>query len=625
MRGAPRKGCPLHLAAVAAVTVACGAAWAYQEAPALAERVARGELPPVAERLPETPAVVQPIGEIGRYGGAWNRLAVGAADFSLTTRLGYEPFVRWDQAGRGVVPGVAERWEILDEGKTYVFHLRRGLRWSDGRPFTADDLVFYYEDVLLDKEVTPIQPGWLCLGGVPVEISASGVYAVEFHFAEPYGIFLEQIAFRGNYLYYPRHYLQQFLPKYAGLDKVEALAKEEGFNRWQDLFGSRADGNKNPELPTLKPFVLSTDPTALRVIAERNPYYWKVDPDGNQLPYIDEIAFGVVANAEILNFKAMTGDTDFQSRRIDTANYSVFMENREKGGYRVMRDLQAHPVVIYVNGYSKVPEIRPHLQDRRFRAALSVAINRTELIDLVYSGMAVPARGVASPFDPYHLPEFEEKYLEYDPDLANRLLDDVGLERGRGGMRRLPNGEAFRQILNVFPSEAGTNMDMWQLIVEYWREAGLEFVVKTDAAALSMMQVSNGNSDFWAYATAGMHWIVDPVWYVPWQRSSYFAPLFGRYRETDGKGGIKPPEEYQRLLDWYLELRSVVNDDARKLTLGRNILRQWAEECYTVGICRSDELTIVSNHFRNVPDSIIHSYRLMTPGYICIEQFYLAK
>jgi len=120
-----------------------------------------------------------------------------------------------------------------------------------------------------------------------------------------------------------------------------------------------------------------------------------------------------------------------------------------------------------------------------------------------------------------------------------------------------------------------------------------------------------------------MLWIVDPQWYVPWLHSSYFAPLFGRYRVTNGKGGVKPPEEYQRLLDWYIELRSVVGDEDRRRTLAHNILRQWADECYTIGICRSDLLTIVSNRFRNVPEHIIHDYRVMTPGYIGIEQFYI--
>ncbi len=318
----------------------------------------------------------------------------------------------------------------------------------------------------------------------------------------------------------------------------------------------------------------------------------------------------------------MTGDVDFQSRFIDSANYPLFMTNRRQGGYRVQKDVQPGSAVVYVSPHSKDERLRPILADRRFRIALSIAINREELIDLIYSGMAVKGRGVASPFDPYYLPEFE-RYMEYDPDRANRLLDELGLARDRRGMRRLPDGSRFRQIINCYPAETGVGADLWQLVADNWREVGLDFVVKVDARTLSGLQVSNGNTNFWAYATAGMHWVVNPAWYVPWYSGSYFAPLYGRYRASRGKTGLKPPPEYQRLIDWYLELRSVVGDESRKLALGHKILGQWAEQCYTIGIVRRQVLTIVSNRFKNVPDRIIHDFRVMTPGYIGVEQFYI--
>jgi peptide/nickel transport system substrate-binding protein len=214
--------------------------------------------------------------------------------------------------------------------------------------------------------------------------------------------------------------------------------------------------------------------------------------------------------------------------------------------------------------------------------------------------------------------------LQYDPDLANRLLDEVGMKRGRNGLRRLPSGGRFRQLLNLYTAESGVSNDLWQLVADYWREVGLDFVVKIDARTLSTMQVRNGNSDFWAYATAGMHWVLEPNWYVPWASGSYFAPLYGRYVYSDGKDkmGVKPTPEWQRLVHWYLELRATM-DEERRLELGRRILGQWADECYTIGICRREAVTIVTNHFKNAPDHIVHSWRVLTPGYIGIEQFYI--
>ena len=234
---------------------------------------------------------------------------------------------------------------------------------------------------------------------------------------------------------------------------------------------------------------------------------------------------------------------------------------------------------------------------------------------------------MASPFDPCYLPEFDEKYLEYDPGRANALLDEAGLPRGRGGLRLMPDGKAFRQILHVYPSEAGTSADLWQLVSDYFREVGLDFVVRMDAGTLSVLHICNGNSDFWAYQQPGMHFVVDPKWYVPMVSTSYFAPLYGRYVASKGKDklGVPPSPEFQQLVDWYAELSRVVDDDARKYALGQQILRQWAEQSYIIGICRQELLTIVSNRFKNVPDTIIHDWRIYTPGYIGIEQFYIEE
>ena len=588
----------------------------------LAKRVAAGELPPVEERLPEEPLVVLPVESIGKYGGSWRRVSMGARDLSLSSRLGYEPLVRWDRSGRNVLPGLAASWAIRDGGRTYAFHLRRGLKWSDGHPLTSEDFVFFYEDVLRNKELSPLFPSWLKVHGEPVCVSAPDPHTVVFEFAHPYGIFLEMLCFRGSYVLAPKHYLKQFHPNYVPQQELERKAKERGLGTWFQLFQRKSVYEDNPDLPTWRPFKLEVPAPATRMVAERNPYYWKVDPEGNQLPYIDRIVFTDIQSGEMATIKAMAGEVDFQARRINAANYPLFMGNRQKGRYRVLRDLETGSAVCYINQHSKDDELRPLLKKRQFRVALSVAINRAELIDLMYTGMAEPARGVAGPYDPFYLPQYDARYLEYDPDRANALLDELGMTKGRTGLRRLPSGKPFRQILNVFPSESGTGTELWQLVADYWREVGLDFIVKVDAPTLSVLQVRNGNSDFWAYATAGMHWILDPVWYTPWVSSSYFAPLYGRYHATNGKGGVKPPPEIQRLLDWYLELVGTM-DAEKRLELGRRILSQWAEECYTIGICRSELLTIVSNRFKNVPDHVIHSFRVMTPGYIGIEQFYI--
>jgi len=590
----------------------------------LAELVRQGKLPPVEERLPDNPPVVEPVERIGKYGGTWRRLAITRTDSLMISRLGYEPLVRWDRSGRRVVPGIAESWEVKDGGRTYIFHLRKGMKWSDGHPFTSEDILFWYEDEVLNKELTPVKPTWLMPHAGDFEVLAPDELTVIFRFDIPNGLCPEFMAFRGHYIYQPKHYMKQFHIRYADPKVLERQAREAGLDFWHQLYRRKADLHENPDLPTIRPWKIKVGPPATRYIAERNPYYWKVDPEGNQLPYIDRISFTVVQNTEVLNLKAMSGEVDMQARYIDPSKYTLFMDpvNRKMGNYRVLVNDGDGPSCIFINQYSKNPELRPILQDRRFRIALSVAINRPELVELVYGGLATPSRAVSGPQDPYFLPEFNEKYIEYDPSLANRLLDEVGLRRGPDGMRRLPSGRKFRPALYCFPSHSGAGPDMLQLVVDYWREVGLDFTLNIEAATLSVMRASNGNTDFWAYQTEALHWEVDPLWYVPMSPWSYYAPLYGRYHATGGRSGVKPSPEFQRLIDWYTEMSSVT-DESRRLELGRRILRQWSEECYIIGLVLQKQLTIVSNRFKNCPDHIIHNWQLMTPGYIDVEQFYI--
>jgi len=616
-----RRGAPILL--VVAIAAGIDArALTYGEAPGLREQVRAGNLPPVGERLPKAPLVLEPTERVGSYGGTWRRLGVNQNDSLLGSRIGYESLVRWDRTGRRVAPGIARSWEMHDGARRYVFHLRPGMKWSDGAPFTSEDLLFWFEDVVGNKDLSPVFPSYWCPGGGAFTVAASGSHAVEFRFDVPNGIFLELMAFRGIGMYYPKHYLKQFHVHYRPKAELEVLAKDEGLDLWHQLFLQKANIHDNLECPTIRAWVLTVGPPSTRLIVERNPYYWKVDSAGNQLPYIDRIATTIMQNKEVLNLKAIIGEMDMQARYIDSSKYTLFMKNRRKGKYRVLADSSPSSTVIYLNQYSKDPAMRALLCDVRFRRALSIAINREELIELIYSGLAEPANGVSSEFDPYYLPEFAGRHTQYDPLEAGRLLDAVGMTKNRRGHRRMPDGSRFRQILHYYPAETGTGVELWQLVGEYWREVGLEFVVKSDARTLSVMQVRNGNSDFWAYAIAGMHWITDAGWYVPSRDGAYFAPLYGRWVVRNGKSGVKPTDEFMRMLGWYQDLART-DAPQRRLELGRKILRQWVDQCYMIGIVRRKEITLVGNRLRNFPEAMIQDYRLLAPGYLCPEQFFL--
>jgi len=613
-----------------ALIVALGApavAAAYQEAPMLRKLVAAGKLPPVEQRLPEEPLVVKPLREVGKYGGTWRRLAITPNDSLMGNRLGYEPLVRWDREGIYPTPGVAKEWRIEDGGRRYVLYLRKGLKWSDGQPFTTEDILFWFEDVATNAELSKFIT--IAPKDTTLTVSARDPFVVVFEFDKPNGIFLEKLCYQGHYIYQPKHYLRRFHIKYAHPAELEKRTAQEGYEHWVQLYQNKVDPAMNPELPTINPWRIKIAPPATKYVVERNPYYWKVDTEGNQLPYIDQISSRVVDNGEVLNLIACTGGVDMQGRHIQPSKYTLFMspENRKRGGivrYRVLGDPgPGGNVGILLNLSTQNKRLRPYISDRRFRIALSVAINREEAIELITDGLGDPINGVGYPKDRYFVPGMDKRHTQYDPDLANRLLDEVGLKRGRDGARRFPNGRPFREIMYCATAGTAGELQLEQLVVDYWREVGLGFALKSEPTAFSYMRGRNGNFDFLFLGQAGLHWILQPALYVPIEDVSYFAPNYGRYVLSEGKAGVPPPPEFQRLIDWYYELVHTVGDDRRKLELGRNILWQWANECYMVGLYRIHALAIVSNRFRNCPDHILHGWRVMFPGYMQPEQFYI--
>lgn len=597
----------------------------FQEAPELAERVRKGELPPVRERLPENPVVVEPVEEIGKYGGNWRKLAAANTDIQMNIRLGYEPLVRWDREGKNVIPNVAESWEVRDGGRTFVFHLRKGMRWSDGHPFTSEDFVFTFNDVLKYDNYIVLTLPWIRVDNELPEIEAPDAHTVIYRFPKPYGNFPKALASSGlqRELFAPSHYLKQFHEKFVDADKMQQMVREAGFVTWMDFFVYKVDLDRNKDLPTLTPFKTTQPYPSGRVVAERNPYYWKVDTAGNQLPYMDSMITTMVFDPTILNLKAMNGEADFQMRRIDASNFTMFKEKGRQLGYRTLVAPSTNPICIYVNLHSRNEKTRSLLQDVRFRKALSHAIDRQELVDMIFSGLAEPSSAVSIPEDPNFIEGMDKANIEYNPDLANALLDEIGMKRRAvDGLREWPDGELFSQILHVYPSEEGNNMDMWQLVIDYWREIGLHFTPKQDDSTLGFQLATTGNSDFFAYTSAALHWEVDGMWKSPTAVQSYMAPLYGLYYSSNGREGAKPPPDIQNLVDWYQQLRATP-DDAERLRLGQNILKQWADQCYVVGLCRGPIVTIVSNRMGNVPDKINYDYRLKSPGYLGIEQFFI--
>jgi len=539
----------------------------YNEAPMLAEKVAAGELPPVEERLPKNPMIIEPLEEIGQYGGVWRRAEGNPGH--IGARLGGEPYITRDRDAMTIVPNLAYKWEASEDGREFTFYLREGIRWSDGEPFTADDVMFWYEDVLLNEDLTPVVPSWLTSGGEPVVVEKIDDYTVRFKFKEPYGVFLDMMAFRSNWIIdYPKHYLKQFHPKYQDKATLDKMVKDREFEEWFQLFGREVSTRDNPDLPTLRPWVIKTKEIGTTAIAERNPYYWKVDTAGNQLPYFDKILWNITQTVEMNVMRAVSGEVDMQAMYLGFSNYTLLMENREAGDYEVRRWTSGESGTAMFINQSRAgdDELRELLQNRDFRIALSKAIDRDEINELFYLGMA-DSNLELYPESVKSDPEIQALF-EYDIDAANAILDELGLDqRDAEGTRLLPSG---RPLNLTILGHIGypIHMDVAEVIREIWGELGIKTTTNFVAGELWGPNLQEGEFDVLAYVvdyTSGnLHYLAYARSYFPIDLSTYWATRWGWYYATKGQQGEEPIGDAKKLVEIWEKVQVTVDIEERK-------------------------------------------------------------
>ncbi len=605
----------------------------FSEAQELQELVKQGKLPAVEKRLPEKPLVVVPVEEVGQYGGTWRMVMLGTADTMLLVReVDYEGLVRIDPELATILPGVAENWKIGGNGRTFTFNLRKGLRWSDGEEFTADDIMFWYKDILLNKDLTPVPPTWLTSEGEVAKVEKIDKYTVRFSFKKPAGLFLPFLA-SGTTGIVPSHYLKQFHPNYIAKDKLDELVKKEKLNTWLDLFNNKNNPWMNPELPVINAWkVVTPVGVGTRVSLERNPYYWKIDTAGNQLPYIDKLAVDMATNFEVMKMKALSGEIDMQSRNIGQiiSDYPMYAENKAKGGYRLIKQTHTsmNSMIIILNLNHKDPVLRKLFNDKRFRIALSHAINRQEIIDLVYMGIAEPWQVSPRRGTPYFYEPAAKNYIEYDPKKANQLLDEIGLtKRDKDGFRLRPDGKALEVTIEIGQDKTDW-IDSCEMIKKYWQAVGIKVATKVEDRSLWQTRTAAGEHDivvWWGDSGTGYEPLILPFWYLPCNHpSSRQAPLWALWYQSGGKQGETPPPEVRHQMALYTQI-STTTDPAKQRELFRQILDVQAKNLYVMGICTiPPQFIITKNNFRNVPEAY-ESGQFPTHAPVNTCQFFIKK
>lgn len=619
----------LALLAVGALTMPA-VALAAGEAPALAEKVAAGELPPVEERLPAAPEVVT-VDSVGTYGGVLRRVLGGSNDHNSILRvISPQGLTRWKPDFSGVIPNVAESWDTNEDGSEFTFHLREGMKWSDGEPFTADDVLFYVEDLLHNEEFYPNPPARYVVNGEAMTAEKIDDHTVTLKFAAPYGTFLTELAtpLAQEPVLWAKHYCQQFHPKYnpdvqAMVDATEAVEDWTGLFRLKCGEVEAPNRWANAERPTLDPWVVTGDgytAGATQVVMERNPYFWQVDQEGNQLPYIDRLEQAVVQDNQAIVLEAVAGNIDFQRRRIDNlANKPVFAENADKGNYDIldMVNSNSNSMAIHLNHTHKDPLMRELIRNKDVRIALSLAIDRDEIIDIVYQGQGEPWQIGPRPSHGLYNEQLGRQYTEYDPDRANELLDAAGYaERDSEGYRLLPDGRRFTFNVQYTGIEQPDWGDALEIIAEQWEEIGVELNVSSVERSIYYSRGEANEHDFMVWgAPGGLDPTLSPRDVIAVHpQASWYAIPWTRWYLSGGKDGEEPSESMKERLALYDAFKQEA-DQEKALDIFRQIHQLAADEFEVIGVSLAPNLVgVVKRGLMNAPHQLPASWMYPDPG-----------
>jgi peptide/nickel transport system substrate-binding protein len=600
----------------------------FTDPPVLAGLVQVGKLPPLEERLPTDLMVLEPLEKVGEYGGTLRSLYDVPSAKMMTIR-GYEQTLRWSIDATTIEPNIAQAWEITDEGKGFTFSFRKGTKYHDGAPFTVDDIMFYFEDQLSNEVLSPTFPTWVAPGGEPVEVEKIDDFNIRFTFAAPHGFFLHHLAAQTD-INRPVHYLKQFHADYAEKAELDKKTKEAQFDTWDQLYFNRADSYDwgNPDLPVIRAWYGTTEPPTTRYTFKRNPYYWKADPEGKQLPYIDECIISIVTDAEVLRLQILAGKSDLQHKRTTFDFYPLLKENEEAGGYRVLlwdNPRGACPALM-PQLTVKDPALRELMADDRFRIALSHAINREQINEMVFHGMGEPRQATVATSSPIFKPEYARAYADYDPDKANALLDEIGLtDRGGDGFRLRPDGETLF-ILIEGPGEEPATTSQLELVKPMWEAVGVKTEIEESERGIYRDRVYSGEVTVGLWLLDYVYYPFNPVFTVPISRSTYWASTYGNWYATGGQAGEEPTGDIRKLQVIWDELQTVT-DQEKQIEMFREIFDLHAEHCWLIGIVgHVPRPIVVDAKLRNIPEKAICSWTIMRYlGPARIEQLFFEE
>ena len=585
-----------------------------QETPIFKQDVADGKLSRVNDRLPSDPEIAEPE-TIGNPGGELRLLMGGPKDTRMMVVYGYARLVGYSPALK-LVPDILTSLDVQD-GRIFTLRLRPGHKWSDGHPFTSEDFRYWFEDVAQNTQLSP--------SGLPVSMTVQNEAprfevlddtTVRYSWTRPNPLFLPNLAGADPlYIYCPSHYLKQFHEKFADKVALETLVKTHKQRSWAALHAKMDTmyRNDNPDLPSLEPWILKTKPPSERFLFERNPYYYRVDEAGHQLPYIDRVIMSIV-DSKIIPAKTGAGESDLQARYLRFDNYTFLKDGEELNKYKVRlwRTGPGSQLALYPNLNVNDETWRTLVRDLRFRRALSLAVNRHEINQVIYFGLAIEGQNTVLPQSPLYEPEYRSAWAHFDLREANRLLDSIGLTaRDSDGTRLLPDQRPM-EIIVENSGESTEQSDVLELIRDTWRGIGVKLFAKPLQLTLfrrrvfsgeTLMSINKGIEN--GLATAAM----SPWEFAPTSQQQLQWPQWGQYYETKGKAGETPDlPSATRLKGLYEDwLGTALQPDQSRIW--HAMLQIWADETFSIGtVAGVLQPVVVSENLHNVPEEGFYNW-----------------
>lgn len=584
----------------------------YKEDPNLAKLVEAGELPPIEERLPKEPAVVT-VDEIGIYGGIYKGAAFGPTVGQVDTEtLRYQSLLTIEKDLSTFKPNIIKDYTITEDSKVYTLILREGLKWSNGDLLTADDFMFWYEDVLLNEEITPAIPADFKTNNTVMKMEKVNDYEVTITFADSnpsFEIVMARYSVGLTRVFYaPKEYLKQWHIKYN--DKANEKAKEEGYESWALCFSAHIDNSQSQtdiNAPDVFPWVLTDIDSGGNKTFTRNPYYFVVDQEGNQLPYIDSQVAVIVQDAEVRTMKLINGELHAAGENpLPVSDYTLYKKNEENGNYKVylFENTRGADGAFTFNITHKDPVLREVFNNVQFREAMSLAINRQEINDTLYYGKGTVRQATCSPNVSFYEEWMGEYMAEYDVYKANQLLDECGYKwNDSKTVRLMPNGKEFNIVLETIEEFIPVS----EMVVEYWNAVGIKTQLKQQERTYYLERGKTGDRDVQVFT-------LDSVAEFNLRSTSFsrlrpgnayddleFMAAYKKWFDTNGASGEQPPQDIIDIYNDCIKFTTLKPTDAEYSELGKSILDRVSKKVWMIGVTVSPRVVIISNSLGNTP------------------------